>query len=214
MATSITRPIRAVPRTWASRARRSTWRKVDPYTSLPKSPSRRPRRRNLPRQLMERQGRSVPGRPRLRRVRLCGAQRPWVAEKLLQGVRGVAADGQIGPAMQALSKTAPVSSRHPTTMRARVTVVFPTRGLTIVATDDEQSEMTIKKPALRYELNLNTVVQLVGFALLRRPAGRCGVISIPASKPWRSRAQRKNKNFLCRGRCSEKRRPALSHHGR
>jgi hypothetical protein len=26
--------------------------------------------------------------------------------------------------------------------------------------------MTIKKPALRYELNLNTIVQLVGFALL------------------------------------------------
>jgi hypothetical protein len=37
----------------------------------------------------------------------------------------------------------------------------------MVATDDEQSEMTIKKPALGYELNLNTIVQLVGFALLR-----------------------------------------------
>ena len=41
-----------------------------------------------------------------------------------------------------------------------------------MATDDEQSEMTIKKPALRYELNLNTIVQLVGFALLLWAGGQ------------------------------------------
>jgi len=41
-----------------------------------------------------------------------------------------------------------------------------------VATDDEQSEMTIPKPALRYELNLNTIVQLVGFALLLWAGGQ------------------------------------------
>jgi hypothetical protein len=32
--------------------------------------------------------------------------------------------------------------------------------------------MTIKKPALRYELNLNTIVQLVGFALLLWAGGQ------------------------------------------
>lgn len=32
-----------------------------------------------------------------------------------------------------------------------------------MAIDDEQSEMTVPRPALRYEFNLNTIIQVVGF---------------------------------------------------
>jgi hypothetical protein len=83
-----------------------------------------------------------------------------------------------------------------------------------VATDDEQSEMTIKKPALRYELNLNTIVQLVGLPCCCGPVGRCrGDLNTGVKALEEQSAKEELECPLSRSMFG-KRQPALSHHGR